>query len=169
MTAMTQEQVDLEDAARAAGYEIEFSSRDVAWINGDYHATVTTFPWESRAKDAHAFRLMVDAQITIDMNDDGIEASFEVESYAGWAEWADHNDDRHAATKEAIFQAAVAKGRAMREAQAEPSQAKCCGMPGHPGICGGSFIGGGKYCDSRIGNELCGYPRACHATGATNG
>jgi hypothetical protein len=54
-------------------------------------------------------------------------------------------------------------------AQAEPSQAKCCGMPSHPGICGGSFIGIGKYCDSRIGNELCGYPRACRATGATNG
>jgi hypothetical protein len=113
--SLTPEQQDYADAALAAGYEIEFEGSN-AWIDGDYRAVVSTSPWLPRYSDLHSFRLMVDAEITIDRNADGIEASFEAEFYSGWAEWEEYGD-KYSATRAAIWKAAVAKGKAMREAK----------------------------------------------------
>jgi hypothetical protein len=98
-------------AVKAAGAEV------LAWYEG---APVVGDPalgikygrtWNPLANDADAFRLMVDAEITIDLNDEGVEASIEPDFYAGWEEWADHGNDRRAATRRAIVQAAASKAK----------------------------------------------------------
>lgn len=100
-----------ERAARNAGYEIRGSSDDVVIINGKsfFIGGKGERNWNPAESDADAFRLMVDCGIDVDFDDDA-EASFSTSRAADAVRmtlWADHNNDKAAATRMAILRAAA--------------------------------------------------------------
>lgn len=103
------------DAARAAGYEHRTKyNPDLHWIKNPDGTWVT---WQPLIHDADAFRLMVDCGIDVDFDDDA-GASFatsRVTDAVRMTLWADHNNDKHAATRMAIVRAAAQSQEKGRE------------------------------------------------------
>ncbi|WP_353627591.1 hypothetical protein ABNQ24_12560 [Ralstonia pseudosolanacearum] len=99
----------LEKAAKAAGYEVEFSADGLScWFKGK------TTSWRPLFSDGDALRLAV--KLSLDLynyswaDDPHIEASHEKGSEFGYASehFANHDSDRYAATRRAIVRAAAA-------------------------------------------------------------
>ena len=116
---------DCQFAALAAGYEFQWVGPDdkgTAWINGDYMSIHSTRPWEPLIRDDHSFRLMVDmanemdseisreAKLRFNKHRVGCSA-FSIEDYiCSVIKYAD-NKDKHAATRQAIFDCAISIGK----------------------------------------------------------
>jgi hypothetical protein len=124
---MTPTQQDMEDAALAAGYKLENYGHDkkgpVMMVAFDHWPPTL---WMPQAMPGHAIRLMVDAGIDLISSEVSRTVLASATSYIGTFRDEDrhviidpipYGEDKHAATRKAIFQAAVAKGRAIREAK----------------------------------------------------
>ena len=90
----------LERAAKAAGYDVYFWSDKCARM--DTHGTPNWNPIES---DADAFRLMVDCSLMVLVFD--LRVIVEDSGPLIKEQYADHNNDKHAATRLAIVRAAA--------------------------------------------------------------
>lgn len=100
-----QERIDLEYAAKAAGLQFDPTVKHPIGLRIplDKDQAIQIL-WNPRTYDGDAFRLMVELELTVIP---GIARDAEGRLYIG------KSDDPAAATREAIFQAAVAIGQAM--------------------------------------------------------
>jgi hypothetical protein len=96
----------LERVAKAAGYDFEIL-HGKAWKDG-WICFANEDPWDPLEDDADAFRLMVDCNINVEFWDHKVGAAildyFPDENPVFYA---DHSNDKHAATRMAIVRAAA--------------------------------------------------------------
>jgi hypothetical protein len=95
----------LELAAKVAGYEVLITGNNV-WINGDYHSSKNTRPWNPLADDGDALRLV------IKLKQLGLWSSAPLKQpIAGW------EIDPYSATRRAIVEAAAQFGSTTTESR----------------------------------------------------
>lgn len=90
----------LEAAAKAAGYEV--SPHGGRMYNVELMFLKDRKNWNPLESDADAFRLLVDCEISLEVDKGFVDAD-------GWLTvyFSDHNNDKHAATRRAIVRAAA--------------------------------------------------------------
>ena len=113
----TEEQrLRLEAAARAAGYDIDDFGNDEykIWDGRDVYG-----PWDPEHDDGDAFRLMVDADISIEFPSDGSIEAWSQFKGTGFKQQviqikSIEYTDKAAATRKAIYSCAVQIGNTMK-------------------------------------------------------
>jgi hypothetical protein len=116
MGGMMTEREEYEFAAKAAGYELEWDIGDYVHpiVSGNYQL------WLPKDVDGDAFRLMVDVGkkysdvFQMYLGNEQVESQLNCDKSCGLRFVEDHNNDPYAATRRAIFNAAVAIGHSMK-------------------------------------------------------